>query len=179
MRKRLTAIILVVAMVASCLPVGVFAESSESEVRHPHTEAGYTGHVCHAAHCTQTNVTWVAWESTNTIPTGADAGGNTHYYLTGNVTVTARQDILAGSEVTICLNGYTITETNNTTYQNLSYVNGKLTIKPDEELELTVSLEGASYVYDAEEHALPKAAKTNAFRHSGGHYATKTAKTLR
>lgn len=128
MRKRFMAIVLVVAMLTTCLPMGIFAEGSEGEVRHPHNEAGYAGHRCNANQCTKTDVTWVAWESTNTIPTGADGNGNTHYYLTSDVTVTARQDIPAGSEVTICLNGYTITETNNKSDQNLSWVIGKLTI---------------------------------------------------
>lgn len=118
MRKRWMAIILVIAMVASYLPVGVSAE--EAQVRHPHNEAGYTGHVCQADLC---HAAWTAWSSTTTLPTA-----NGHYYLTGNVTVNGRQDIPAGADVTICLNGYTVTETNNTNYQNLSYVNGKLTI---------------------------------------------------
>lgn len=119
MKRRLTAILLALAMVATCLPMVILA--AESEVHHPHNEASYTGHTCQAYQCE--GAAWTAWSSTTSLPTA-----NGHYYLTGNVSVGGRQDIPAGADVTICLNGYTITETNDTNYQNLSYVNGKLTI---------------------------------------------------
>ena len=65
-------------------------------------------------------------------------------------TITAKEDVVIMSGETDVTKNYDIT-----------VVNGALTIKQTSE-QLTVELEGKSYVYDAEAHALPTAATTNA-----------------
>lgn len=54
-----------------------------------------------ASSCDHEIVEWVAWESTTTLPSSG------HYYLLNDVVLDAEQSI--SSEVSICLNGHTVT----------------------------------------------------------------------
>ncbi len=66
-----------------------------------HGAGADTTHVC------DSSVEWTAWTETTTLP--SDDG---YYYLTGNVSTSARHNMGSGGtavDITICLNGYTIT----------------------------------------------------------------------
>ena len=52
---------------------------------------------------------WKAWTSTDSVP---DENG--HYYLTQDVTVTAKTEITSARNITICLNGHNISYSSNT-----------------------------------------------------------------
>ena len=98
--------------------IPVFAAAAEvadpALVKHTHSDA----HAC-SAQCGG-NESWIAWGEANKLPT--DSG---HYYLTGDVQLTASNDVPAGKDITICLNGYNIHSKLNT---KVAFVYGKLTI---------------------------------------------------
>ena len=116
MTKRILSFVVVLAMLLSVLPVQMVGAEVAA---HGHSDA----HTC-SEQCPGGTVTWKPWGKTNgnstTIPTTSG-----HYYLECDLSLTARNDIPAGADVTICLNGYNITETGS---GNVSYVSGYLTI---------------------------------------------------
>lgn len=61
-----------------------------------------------AAACDHKLVSWYGWEDLNTLP---EKSG--WYYLTGDVILTSRMVVEAGSEIHLCLNGYTVTAPEN------------------------------------------------------------------
>lgn len=93
MKKRILAFVLVLALIGSMLPMSVLAEPAD-----------HTDHQCE--HCEEA-VTWTAWgddtAEKTTLPTAAG-----HYYLTQQIKVSKTVSLTAG-EVTLCLNGQTIT----------------------------------------------------------------------
>ena len=52
------------------------------------------------------SVSWTPWTMATSLPTASG-----HYYLCGDVTVTAQQNILKGENVVLCLNGYSVKST--------------------------------------------------------------------
>ena len=111
MKKRLLSVLLVLVMVLSMIPVSVSAEGA-------HTPGTHTA--AHQCEKCGANATWSAWESTNSLPTSG------HYYLTGDVTVSA-QTVLSGN-LCLCLNGYTITGAQNNKTIAVATANLTLTI---------------------------------------------------
>lgn len=115
MRKRLPALFLSLALIVSCLPLGVTAEGTgqastpaplaASEL-HSHADS----HVCED--CKDGTVQWTAWEKTTELPVTTG-----HYYLTGNVTVSKRWAVSGTNQVALCLNGYTIDANSKTAYE--------------------------------------------------------------
>ena len=104
MNKRFLALIIVFALVLSCVPYGVLAEGTESTpIPEPHSHAAT--HICED--CQQEDVTWTAWEDSTTLPKTTG-----HYYLTGPVDVTGRQVVNGDNHVVLCLNGYTVSGSN-------------------------------------------------------------------
>lgn len=71
------------------------------------------------------NVEWTAWENTNAMPTDADS-----YYLTADVTLSATWTVPTG-ETQLCLNGHSITYSNDQTPGSV--------IKVPEEATLTIT----------------------------------------
>ena len=112
MAKRILAMLLVMAMVFSVLPTGVFAEGEGQQgqpVKQTQGSHDDSKHKCE--HC-DTTLTWTAWgddaaEKTK-LPDGSD--GKTHYVLVDNIQVAAATYISA-KDVTICLNGKQVTTT--------------------------------------------------------------------
>lgn len=135
MTKRLIAFVIVLAMLVACLPVGVLAEGSQVVGEHGHTDA----HKC-SEQCAGGTIVWTAWGKTNGNNTSLPTQSG-HYYLEDNITLSARNDIPAGTDITICLNGWNITETGN---GNVSYVFGKLTVS-----DCTAGYEDGTYVSGA------------------------------
>lgn len=118
MTKRILSVIIVLAMLVSVLPVQMVG-AEQTVATHGHSDA----HKC-SEHCPGGTITWTPWGVTNgTADTIPVASG--HYYLECDLSLTARNDIPAGADVTICLNGWNITETGS---GNVSYVSGNLTI---------------------------------------------------
>ena len=118
MTKRILSLIIVLAMLVSVLPVQMVG-AEQTVATHGHSDA----HKC-SEHCPGGTITWTPWGVTNgTADTIPVASG--HYYLECDLSLTARNDIPAGADVTICLNGWNITETGS---GNVSYVSGNLTI---------------------------------------------------
>ena len=120
MTKRILSFVIVLAMLVSVLPVHmVSAEQAATQTvaTHGHSDA----HKC-SEQCAGGTITWTPWGVTNgsadTFPTISG-----HYYLECDLSLTARNDIPAGADVTICLNGWNITETGS---GNVSYVAGVL-----------------------------------------------------
>ena len=118
MTKRILSFVIVLAMLVSVLPVQMVG-AEQTVATHGHSDA----HKC-SEQCTGGTITWTPWGVTNgsadTFPTTSG-----HYYLECDLTLTARNDIPAGQDVTVCLNGWNITETGS---GNVSYVSGYLTI---------------------------------------------------
>lgn len=118
MTKRILSLIIVLAMLVSVLPVQMVG-AEQTVATHGHSDA----HKC-SEHCPGGTITWTPWGVTNgsasTLPTASG-----HYYLECDLSLTARNDIPAGADVTICLNGWNITETGS---GNVSYVSGYLTL---------------------------------------------------
>ena len=114
MTKRILAVVMVLAMLVSVLPINlVSAEVSDSTLtKHTHSDA----HTC-SEQCSGT-VVWTAWNNGASLPT--ESG---HYYLTADVQLSAKVDFPAGADITICLNGYNIRSST-----RVGYVLGKLTI---------------------------------------------------
>lgn len=96
MMKRTLALLLVLVMVLSVLPVGVIAEGGEYAPLAEHTDEG---HICE--HCENT-AQWTAWDGTETMTDGG------HYVLGDDVTLSAPVALSAGTYV-LCLNGQTLT----------------------------------------------------------------------
>ena len=62
-------------------------------------------HTPHAQdECGHANVTWQPWGDASAMPTTTG-----HYYLTGNVNAAAAATVTTAEEITICLNGFTVT----------------------------------------------------------------------
>lgn len=118
MRKRILSVVLVLAMLTSILPVpGVSAESAEA--KHTHSDA----HVC-GAQCAGGTVEWKQWGVPDAPKTSLPTESG-HYYLGADVALGATVDVPAGTDITICLNGYNIRSKSNA---RIGYVYGKLTI---------------------------------------------------
>lgn len=117
MTKRIMAFMLVLAMLVSVIPISaVTAEVSDpTATKHTHSDT----HAC-SEQCSGGTVTWTAWEESDKLPT--ESG---HYYLTGDVQLTAAVDVAAGKDITICLNGYNIRSKSNS---RIGFVYGKLTV---------------------------------------------------
>ena len=111
MMKRWMAVLIVLVMLITMLPVQLVAAETKT-----HTD----GHIC-SAQCAGGAVTWTAWTSSNSLP--ADSG---HYYLTGDVTLSTKITVAKGKDITICLGGYDITVKSDATGN--PYISGKLTI---------------------------------------------------
>ena len=103
-RKRILSVVMIFCMVLSILPQGmvVFAAGPESG-----TLANGEG-VGHTSHDNTNSISWQAWSSNNSLPT--DGG---YYYLSTNITINAdnagQYDWEPNGNITLCLNGYTIT----------------------------------------------------------------------
>lgn len=120
MTKRVLSIVLVLTMLISVLPIpaAVSAEPA-GQTKHTHTDA----HAC-SEQCSG-NVTWQAWGVTGGNATSLPTASG-HYYLECDITLSAWVELAAGLDITICLNGYNITETASATGNQR--VHGKLTI---------------------------------------------------
>ena len=119
MTKRILSFVIVLAMVLSVLPVHMVASAEPAVAVHGHSDA----HKC-SEQCAGGTIVWTPWGVTNgTADTFPTTSG--HYYLECDLTLTARNDVPAGQDVTVCLNGWNITETGS---GNVSYVSGYLTI---------------------------------------------------
>ena len=84
--KRLLAILLVLTMVLSVVPVSVSAEATHE-----------SGHVCADESCQEIN--WQPW-------TGKEKNG--HYYLTDDVTITSPVVVSGSNSLHLCLNGHSV-----------------------------------------------------------------------
>ena len=120
MTKRVLSIVLVLTMLISVLPIpaAVSAEPA-GQTKHTHTDA----HTC-SEQCSG-NVTWQAWGVTGGNATSLPTASG-HYYLECDITLSAWAEVTAGLDITICLNGYSITET--ASASGNQRVHGKLTI---------------------------------------------------
>lgn len=98
MMKRTLALLLVLVMVLSLLPVGVIAEAGEYAPLAEHTDEG---HICEQCEST---AKWTVWDGTQAMTDGG------HYVLADNVTLSAPVALTVGT-YTLCLNGKTITGT--------------------------------------------------------------------
>ena len=96
MMKRTLALLLVLVMVLSLLPVGVLAEAGEYAPLAEHTNEG---HICEQC---ETTAEWTVWDGTTAMTDGG------HYVLEAGVTLSAPVALSAGT-YTLCLNGQTIT----------------------------------------------------------------------
>ena len=99
MTKRILAMLLVLALVLSMVPMVVLAEGAEvtkSPKAGTHTDAG------HAGDCGVTSG-WQAWESDNSLPTA----GN--WYLTKDIHITTGDNTTG--DLNLCLNGFVIYKT--------------------------------------------------------------------
>lgn len=96
MMKRTMALLLVLVMVLSLLPVGVIAEAGEYAPLEAHTDEG---HVCEQC---ETTAAWTVWDGTEAMTDGG------HYVLGDAVTLSEAVVLTEGSYV-LCLNGKTIT----------------------------------------------------------------------
>jgi len=116
MTKRILSFLIVLGMLVSVLPaLPVVAEVSDPTLtKHTHSDAHTCGTQCSGS------VTWTAWGNADSLPT--DSG---HYYLTGDVQLTATTDVAAGKDITICLNGYNIRSKSTA---RIGFVYGKLTV---------------------------------------------------
>lgn len=70
---------------------------------HVHDSSATT---CNHPDCAEKTVVWEAWTSTTSLP-GSSAAG-THYYLTGDIELAARETITTAKTIHLCLNGYTV-----------------------------------------------------------------------
>ena len=124
MAKRILAMLLVMAMVFSVLPTGVFAEGEgQGQPGQPapqaltaHDDSQHKCERCLGAGKTdaEATITWTKWgddaaEKTK-LPDGSD--GNTHYVLVDNIQVAAQTSV-SSKDITICLNGKQVTTTGN------------------------------------------------------------------
>ena len=101
MTKRILAFVIVLAMVLSVLPVQMVV-AEQTVPTHGHSDA----HQC-SDHCPGGTIVWKPWGITNGSKTTFPMESG-HYYLECNVTSAARADIPAGTDITICLNGWTL-----------------------------------------------------------------------
>lgn len=87
---------------------GVAVNTLTVEVLDQHVHCVCGGHTEGVGNHSCTDVEWIAWGTTDTekttLPTTA---GN--YYLVSNVTISAAQNMPAGAEINLCLNGYSVT----------------------------------------------------------------------
>jgi len=121
MLKRMTAWILVVALLASVLPMGIAAETETTyPAQHSHSA---TQHDC--AHCDDT-ITWEAWGDTDDEKKALPKTSG-HYYLVSDITKTGRTEMEATADIVLCLNGYTVDGNNTDTIYRV-VTSGKLRI---------------------------------------------------
>ena len=125
MTKRILSCLLVLAMLVSVLPASIV--SAQAPTDHDHSNTHACGPKCGG------NVVWEAWTSTDTLPTASG-----HYYLTGDVQLTTTNDVAAGLDITICLNGYDLKSASN---KRIGFVYGKLTIA-----DCTAYTQGGQYI---------------------------------
>ena len=100
MFKRMLALLMVVVMVATFLPVSVLAEDAP----HIHCECGKEKTL--DATCENCGTKAVEWTGVDAMPTA-----NGHYYLTKDISAEL-VEYGSGAEVSICLHGRTVTSTN-------------------------------------------------------------------
>ena len=100
--KQILSIALCLAMFLSYVPMSVFAANEHS---HPVCGASHTDIGDHTGDCS--NIAWRKWESTTTMPTEAGA-----YYLANNVELSATWEIPEGIEISLCLNGHSVSGNN-------------------------------------------------------------------
>ena len=106
MMKRFLSILLCVIMVLSMLSVGVTAESVQQPVTEPKEDGmGHADAKDYTA-CGHGETTWTAWSAAGSLPTESGS-----YFLDCNVNLTDVHNVAEGQEITICLNGYSITQT--------------------------------------------------------------------
>lgn len=102
MLKRMTAWVLVIALLASVMPMSIAAEG-EPTYPAPNSHSAEQ-HNCE--HC-DGEITWEAWGDTDTekktLPTASG-----HYYLVSDIEKTAKTEMAATADIVLCLNGYTI-----------------------------------------------------------------------
>ena len=113
MTKRILSCLLVLAMLVSGVPAP-FVSAEGAQNAHTHSDAHACGTQCGG------NVVWEAWTNTGALPT--ESG---HYYLTDDVQLTTTNDVAAGKDITICLNGYDLKSASD---KRIGFVYGKLTI---------------------------------------------------
>ena len=114
--KKTLSCIMVLAMFLSLLPVLPAAAdvADPALTKHTHSDTHVCGEKCPGG------VTWTAWSNGSKLP--ADSG---HYYLTADVQLSETQEIAAGKDITICLNGYNIKAASTA---RAAAVSGKLTV---------------------------------------------------
>ncbi len=118
MTKRFISLLLALAMVLPLMPAGTVG-AEVSDTIHAHGQDHRCGRQCSGG-----TVQWTQWgdpqNPKTTLP--ADSG---HYYLGADIQLTAANQVAAGKDITICLNGYNIRAKSGA---RIGYVYGKLTI---------------------------------------------------
>ena len=99
MKKRILSIVLSIVMLVSLLPTTALAQATYG---HPGHSCGDCSHIENDPHKTVLSSKWTEWDDGTSLPTNA---GN--YYLTTDITLSEGHTFF--SEVTICLNGHSIT----------------------------------------------------------------------
>ena len=118
MAKRILAMLLVVAMVLSVLPVGVLAEGEGQQALTAHDDSK---HKCE--HC-DTTTTWTAWGDDAAEKTKLPTSG--HYYLVSDIDLQAQTSVGSGHLV-LCLNGHDVVASKNVHMFRIA-TTGKVTI---------------------------------------------------
>ena len=116
MKKRLLALLLVLALLITCLPIGAVAEGTETELDNTEQtqtleetvpqKGDHADDVHKCEHCDQF-VTWTKWGNANG-KTGTMPNDTDHYILDTDINPTGRVP-LKNQDIVICLNGFTIT----------------------------------------------------------------------
>ncbi len=113
--KKITAVMTAVVLFAACIVFDTpekAAAAADTDVHKPHKVCVNADNCIDCAH---TDVEWTEWTSGNSLP---KTTGN--YYLTQDVTVKYDTTISSGQEVSLCLNGHTVTMTQNNRIYNVS-----------------------------------------------------------
>ncbi len=133
--KKITAVATAVILLAVCI-VFDFPEKLVVSAAGAHTHK-----VCvnaeNCPNCAHSDITWTPWTKDNELPTS----GN--YYLTQNVTVTAETVIAENTELSLCLNGCTVTMDSSAAGKSIYKVKGTLNLS---DCKNTGKLTGVSYL---------------------------------
>jgi len=100
--KQLLSIVLCLTLVLTYIPLTALAKETHS---HPICGKAHTDIGDHTGACA--DITWTEWDSVNSMPTEAGA-----YYLDGDVTLSSSWEIPEGVEISLCLNGHSLSGNN-------------------------------------------------------------------